>query len=195
MPLHFFLDAIQPPEFCIPRTNLGAVMLAAMKLPRLKTILLAPIYLFAAFYLLLAIANIIESLVSVVRDPIVAAIDGTTNVLETGITEVGNTVRSIVDAAENVIVNAIEGGTEIVNNGIDALEKTVTTAIQSTEGVLSQAIQSTGEVLKASIEGVVDVLLAPLNFLIASAAFTVTKSLVKSLFFIPKSKYFISISK
>ena len=36
-------------------------MLAAMKLPRLKTILLAPIYLFAAFYLLLAIANIFDN--------------------------------------------------------------------------------------------------------------------------------------
>lgn len=85
-----------------------------------------------------AIANIVESIVSLVRDPIVAVIDGTASVINNGI-----------DALENVVVSAINGTKDVLVAGINGVEgvlvagiETVQSAIQATENVLVSGINA-----------------------------------------------------
>lgn len=112
-----------------------------------------------------AIANIVESIVSLVRDPIVAAIDGTTSIINNGIDALENVIVSSIKSTENVLVagiNGVEGvlvaGFETVQTGIKATEAVLNNAIDATENVIVKSIEATENVLVKSIEATESVL-------------------------------------
>lgn len=99
-----------------------------------------------------AIANIIESLASIIRDPLVAAIEGSTSIVNNAIDSIENGIISAINAAESVLNNAINSTENVLLEGIQATQNIVASierSISAGFATINNGIDSVREVALA----------------------------------------------
>lgn len=107
-----------------------------------------------------AIASIFDSLISLVRDPIVAAINGTTDIINNGIDFLENIVTSTIKATENVLVAGINGienvlvaGLETIQAGINGVTQIAISGFETVQTAINSALGAINAVRDIALAG------------------------------------------
>ncbi|AFY39902.1 hypothetical protein Lepto7376_3726 [[Leptolyngbya] sp. PCC 7376] len=111
-----------------------------------------------------AIANIFDSLISLVRAPMVAAIEGGFDLLEAGLVQAikssENVITQSIKSGENVVTAAIEGTENVIVNGING----VTSIVKDVRGI-TKNIEGITQNIEGITQNVEDIATAGFNTL------------------------------